>query len=85
MKTYGVAFLHGNLEGDGVGLDDLAADDAVGDAEAPLEVGDVDEVGGQRASPAGRGRGDEDGEDDDEASHVAEESVVEKDHSKLNG
>ena len=80
-----VAPLHRDLEGDGVGLDDLAADDAVGDAEAPLEVGDVHEVGGQRAPPAGRGGGDEHSEDDDEASHVEEESVVEKDHSKFNG
>ena len=61
--------LHRNLEGDRVGLDDLAADDPVGDSEAPLEVGDVHEVGGERAPPAGRGRGHEEEEDGGGAKH----------------
>ena len=60
--------LHRDLEGDGVGLDDVAADDPVGDAEAPLEVGDVHEVDRQRAPPAGRGRGHEE-EDGGKAKH----------------
>ena len=74
LKMYRVASLHGDLEGDGIGLDDLAADDPVGDAEAPLEVGDVHEVGGERAPPAGRGRGHEEEEDGGGAKHDDDES-----------
>ena len=64
--------LHGNLEGDRIRLDDLSSDDPVGDAEAPLEVGDVDEVSRERASPTGRGRGHEEEEDGGEARHDGE-------------